>query len=152
MRALLVSFIVTLSACGSLDVDGAHQRAELVGGSASGPDQLAVVKLTNGCTGTVLAPNLILTARHCVSALPAGAFYCDEHGGPVDGGGDVPHYGANIDPTTIMIEANGSSTNPQLPNASTSPRGSMILVPAETNRCKSDVALVVMDPPIDDEP
>ena len=52
--------------------------------------------------------------------------------------------------TTIMIEANGSSTNPRLPNASTSPRGSMILVPAETNRCKTDVALIVLDPPIDD--
>ena len=108
------------------------------------------MKLTNGCTGTVLAPNLVLTARHCVAALPAGAFYCDENGGPIDGGGDVPHYGALIDPTTIMIEANGSSTNPQLPNVSTSPRGSQILVPTETNRCKTDIALVVMDPAIDD--
>lgn len=150
MRTALVSALILSSSCGAIDEGPVRQHHALVGGAEAGPEQLAVVKLTIGCTGTVLAPNVVLTARHCVSALPAGAFYCDENGGPVDGGGEVPQYGATIDPTTIMIEANGSSTNPRLPNASTSPRGSMILVPAETNRCKTDVALIVLDPPIDD--
>lgn len=39
----------------------------------------------SGCTGSLLAPRLVLTARHCVAMTDPGAA-CDAEGKPVAGG------------------------------------------------------------------
>jgi len=58
-----------------------HAHAAIVGGTAAAPGSLPwlafiAYKVGNGsyevCTGTVVAPNLVLTAAHCAETLPAG--------------------------------------------------------------------------------
>jgi hypothetical protein len=67
------------------------RRGPIVAGQDSDPAQDAVVLLvrviegaagqeTSQCTGTLVAPNLVLTARHCVSRTLEGRFRCDEAG------------------------------------------------------------------------
>jgi MYXO-CTERM domain-containing protein len=156
LRPLLATLLaVTSSACAPPAADEIAARpSAIVGGTTAA--NAAIVKLNVGCTATVLAPNLLLTARHCVAELPAGSFFCDEFGaGAAPPGTDgepppAPQFGALKDPASILIEANGSSTDPTPPAAPSSPHGSRILVPDETSRCQTDIALVVLEPAIDD--
>ncbi len=56
---------------------GASQGA--ISGGEPAPDDFAVVGLLNGhgaCSGTLIAPNLVLTAHHCVAESPAGNVLC----------------------------------------------------------------------------
>ncbi|WP_176736449.1 trypsin-like serine protease [Oligoflexus tunisiensis] len=51
----------------SEDSDLKIRNGRQVAENASGPDRLSTVGISSGCTGTVIAENLILTAGHCLS-------------------------------------------------------------------------------------
>ena len=57
-------------------------REAIIGGTLSTASQDATVMLTDhgdfACTGTLIAPNLVLTARHCVSQLDDGTGQCGQ--------------------------------------------------------------------------
>jgi hypothetical protein len=82
---LLVGTLVAVSACGaSVDGDASTLRQAVRGGVADPHSTSVVWLLSEGprpmaCTGTIIAPDLVLTARHCVSDLStvAGA-RCDD--------------------------------------------------------------------------
>jgi hypothetical protein len=64
---------------------GASAQAPITRG-ADAPDDVAVVGLTYGgalrCTGTLVAPLVVLTAAHCVAAQrPTGVIFVDRSGG-----------------------------------------------------------------------
>jgi hypothetical protein len=61
--------------------------APIIGGTASTREQDAVVLLAvvgpsraSFCTGTLIANNLVLTARHCVAKMSPGSADCEEGG------------------------------------------------------------------------
>jgi MYXO-CTERM domain-containing protein len=97
----------------------------------------AVVFLTHGgsgCTGTLIAPKLVLTARHCVSQNITTTIGCDLNGNSTNG----DHVGADFTPSTIQVR---TGVNP----GSTVAVGAQLFHPSGANLCGRDIALVVLN-------
>jgi hypothetical protein len=91
------------------------------------------------CTGTLVAPNLVLTSRHCVARLNPGEFRCDARGELAEnpsGGGTL---GADL--PANEIEIHGTAT----PRVDALARGERIVSSLSTNVCKNDIAFVALD-------
>jgi hypothetical protein len=152
---LLATVGLAIGACAA-PIEG-HEEQDHVGraiqpivhGIASGTDQDAVVALArfeNGarvglCTATLVAPNLALTARHCVSASDASAA-CGADGAPVVGAmlhGDRPASSLAVYATT-----NGAAPNTTV-EAGASAHGKALVVDEATTICNHDLAFVILD-------
>jgi hypothetical protein len=98
------------------------------------------------CTGALLAPNLVLSAKHCVAGIMGGPYSCDPQGNLVedpDAGVvfvDAGVFGPVAAPEELVVGGNSPY----------SPHGKQILVSKGDSVCKSDMALVVLDRPVDD--
>jgi uncharacterized protein (TIGR03382 family) len=149
-----VFFALLLAGClGAHDERTAREAEAIIHGTNSDASQDAVVlvmRYDNGklateaaCSGTLLTPKLVLTARHCVATTDE-ASACKADGTPISGGG----IGANF-PASAMFVFPGS-TRPDLLNGDVSraARGAEILDDGGTTLCNHDIALVVLDRPI----
>lgn len=84
-RASLTSFALLLG-CASADLATPTVAPVLNGSPSTRDGVVAVVNPAELCSGFLIAPNLVLTARHCVSTLRAGGTNaCSTAAGP-DGG------------------------------------------------------------------
>jgi hypothetical protein len=94
------------------------------------------------CSGALVAPNLVLTARHCVSRALTATPSCDADGRSHNG----VHLSADVDPSRISIYV-GSVVRPETdaPVA----RAERTLHPKSQVLCDADVAFLVLDRPID---
>jgi MYXO-CTERM domain-containing protein len=92
------------------------------------------------CSGALIAPNVVLTARHCVTKNATTSVACDENGRSANG----PHITADEEPATIGVYL-GSSPNFAKPGVA---NGRAIVSPTGPYLCDSDIALVVLDTPI----
>lgn len=122
----------------------------IVGGIGSGADQDSVVALArfeNGarvglCTATMVAPNLALTARHCVSATDATAA-CDSNGQPVAG---ALLHGDRVATTLAVYATTGGIAPDTTVEAGASAHGKSLVVDADaTTICNHDLAFVILD-------
>jgi hypothetical protein len=88
--AFILSTLLLAAACGQA-TDGAAlgslQQAVVNGEASTESDDSAVYILTRpaegdavNCTGTVVAPNLVATALHCVTHSTLGLFTCEPDG------------------------------------------------------------------------
>jgi S1-C subfamily serine protease len=93
------------------------------------------------CSGALVARNLILTARHCISKAITTNPSCDAAGRSHNGA----HVDTDLDPGLIAIYA-GPKVRPGVdaPLA----RGSRTLHPSGAVLCDADVAYIVLDRPI----
>ena len=94
------------------------------------------------CSGALVAPNVVLTARHCVTKNATTSVACDENGHSANG----PHVTSDEEPGTIAVYT-GSSPSFAKPGVS---KGRAIISPTGPYLCDSDIALVVLDTPITD--
>jgi MYXO-CTERM domain-containing protein len=94
------------------------------------------------CSGALIAPNVVLTARHCVTKNATTSVACDENGRSANG----PHITADEEPSTIGVYL-GSSPNFAKPGVA---NGRAIVSPTGPYLCDSDIALVVLDTSITD--
>lgn len=88
------------------------------------------------CAGVLVAPDVVLTARHCVS-LPAGPIECP--------GEDASAAPPLRPPGSLRIYVGDDVST-----AAVRARGRGIRVPALPSICGADVALILLDVPIDD--
>jgi len=97
----------------------------------------------SACTGSLLAPTLVLTARHCVAVTDDGAA-CDRRGNPIAGGAVTGDHA----PGALYVF--GGRARPNFLDGTARPsRGVEILTPASKNLCNADIALVVLDRPVE---
>jgi hypothetical protein len=88
------------------------------------------------CTGALVAPDLVLTARHCVSYLRSETVQCPSSAAQITG--DRP-------PASILV-LRGDDARTAQPIA----RGAEILAPQSKSLCANDIALLRLDRPIHD--
>lgn len=97
------------------------------------------------CSGALVAPNLVLTARHCVSRAITTTPSCDADGRSHNGA----HVSEDADPSSIAIYSGDAvRVDRDLPRA----RAVRTYRPAGNVLCNADVAFLVLDRPILDVP
>jgi hypothetical protein len=118
----------------------------IYGGTADndGQQNASVVALEIGsgqtftlCSGELIAPNVVLTARHCVSVQTNPTISCDQNGNTLNGadfGDDQPL--ANIH---VMVGANIYQGETPAAGAKA------VFHPTGTTLCNGDLALIVLD-------
>lgn len=89
------------------------------------------------CSGALLAPNLVLTARHCVTKNLTTSVSCDENGASANG----KHVDSNEAPANIAVYVGASPSFGEKPHA----RAKAVVSPNSEYLCDSDIALVVLD-------
>jgi hypothetical protein len=144
LTALGLGLLVSAAACAEPEhADGARAAQALLGARPSGADDNDAVRIVAGrpkvhlCTGTLVAPNVVLTARHCIlRRASADVPACTAAGEPRDGiGQDM----TPIPPADIEVSY-GESVD-----AMTSTTVTSIHVPDALTICKSDVAFLVLE-------
>jgi MYXO-CTERM domain-containing protein len=156
--ALGASLAATL-ACGetgTAPVGVTGQR--VLWGQPSGSEDDAVVRVigykpdgggvTENCTGTMIAPNLVLTAKHCVGFLTSGIFTCSPDGTltPSSIGGRLTR---TISPDGVVIK---TGPGPMMPTTPVAAVGQEIIAPASDSICMNDFAIVLLDRSLTDIP
>lgn len=151
--------VCLLTACGQAGLEanselelGSTEQA-LLGGELSDETFGGVVFLETAqtsnsglaCTGTLIAPNLLATALHCVTSNPLGYFNCLPDG-TLSSTSNVQDgtIGTLVPPGNVKVYT-GSPVNYGEPAAV----GKRLLGTGSTQACQGDLALVVLDRDLD---
>ncbi|MCS6899364.1 MAG: trypsin-like serine protease [Myxococcales bacterium] len=114
---------------GVLDKEpGAHQAVVL----------LSLTNQGGLCTGSLIAPNLVLTAWHCVAINLTEGIGCDIDGNSTNG----DHVSGDHDPASIQVF---TGTNPHFWSGQGVAKGKKIFHPEGFNLCNKDIALILLD-------
>jgi hypothetical protein len=126
----------------------AATRAAVVGGepSPSGGREDAVVMLRTlldnaelVCSASVVAPNLVVTARHCVSHFVTGEFRCTVQGELESEDPNAGKLGIQVEPGSIEVyDGHTPRTDPIA-------HGKQVLSTLSETICVNDLAFVVLD-------
>lgn len=89
------------------------------------------------CSGALIAPNLVLTARHCVTKNLTTSVSCDENGASANG----KHVAGEEEPSNVAVYVGASPSFADKPHA----RARALVAPKSDYLCDSDIAIVVLD-------
>ena len=152
-RALLFASLPLLpvaAACAATEVPApapapaqiATTAGAISGGYTSETDTavVGIVSFSGGmgvCSGSLIMPNLVLTARHCVARVT------NEVGGGVDC--DVTTFGSTYQPDRLYVTTLASLDDG---GASAYHVAAEVIVPADPAFCGNDMALIILEAPI----
>ena len=145
--AQLVFSLLLLAACTQTHNElRVYDHEAVLNGQVSGPQDDAIVKIealaASGtqwtCSGTLVAPNLVITARHCITNFVDGFWTCDVDGTLRSSSG-AGQMGLLDTPSNITIR---SGTGPNPPRVA---KGTAIFAPQADSICVNDIALVQLD-------
>ena len=142
-----------LAACSQASLESVEQGQQGVAyGELSGPADDGVVTVRGNagaviqnCTGTLVAENLVLTARHCVAEFVDDTFSCTP-AGELAAGSKGGQIGPALTPSAISVRVGSSS------NAAVAAVGTRIFTIQSPSICRNDIAFVVLDRPVTDVP
>jgi hypothetical protein len=97
-------------------------------------------RLAGTCTGTMVAPNLLLTARHCVSNTDRGSL-CRVNGTAVSGA----KITGDLAPNDILVYTGTTAIAGVTDATKAAARGKQIIRETATVLCNRDVAFVLLD-------
>jgi hypothetical protein len=163
VHALLISVGMTSVGCAGSTSEATDQPVEThVSTSTSNPtifggekddDSLAangVVALRVGsgstfelCSGTLIAANVVLTARHCITKNLTTSVSCDENGNSANG----KHVESDQSPAAVGIYTGAS---PSFAMAPVTTARAIVSPTTAPYLCDADIALVVLVDPITD--
>ena len=147
------------SACSAPPVEetsAVHQQRVIGGMASTATDDAVMLVLTNRdvtsvCSGALIAPNLLLTARHCVAAeYPADDIHCNPDGTLLlPSGGQL---GVPVSPEKISLFVGVALAGTPFPTGTPAAIGQQVITGDGPSVCRDDLALVVLDHALDQAP
>lgn len=144
-----------MCACSSVPPEGASavRQQRIIGGTDSPPaDDAVMLMLTDRdvasvCSSVLIAPNLVMTARHCVSAeYPADNIHCSPDGTLILPSGGQLGPPASADKLSFFSGADvKTAADGILPGGTVVAIGQQIITGDGPSVCEDDIALVVLD-------
>lgn len=142
----LILAVAAVAACTATSESVSGGESDIYGGvddnDGRGASNVVALKIESGedtslCSGVLVAPNVVLTARHCVAIPLTTSPQCDEHGQSRNG----KHVAGDRAPGDITVYTGVSPKFGGQPDAAVK----SIVAPKGDTLCDSDIALVVLD-------
>ncbi len=144
--------VLALPACAGSpgEATGSSREAILSGTTVTAPDSpVLFLRGEEGtCTATLIAPNLVVTARHCVADTPEGMFSCTSDGDLVVTGTGAGEIGADDPSSSLAFYTNARVIAGTTMTGAPDVVGATTISTNSTTSCKDDVAFVVLAQPI----
>jgi Trypsin len=99
---------------------------------------------TQLCTGTLVAPNVVVTAMHCVALLDGGDFECDYAGNIIQARPGAGELGNAVEPGLVEIRVGFDAVSAEI-----AAHGKQIFTTNSANICTNDLAFVILDADLD---
>ena len=103
------------------------------------------------CTGSLIAPNLVATALHCITQTPSGActdqahecFACNPDGS-LGGNGTLGRIGPLMDPAEVSVTVGG-----HIAGVTPTAYAQQLIGSGSTQICRGDIGFIILDQNLD---
>lgn len=156
-RAFGLMVLATMfGACAPAEPEVGVSSAAIISGedSPSGAEDAVVLLVhatrseVGACSATLVAPNLLLTALHCVAEMKDEGSVCDDKGKALYGG----RIGKLHDATDMYVFVGNERPSFRGGRSEPDGRGARIFAPETDVICNSDIALIELEAPITSMP
>jgi hypothetical protein len=129
-----------LAVIGGIETGSNHESVVYVAAEIA---NIGGTPITKAGSGSMVAPNLVVTALHVISRNPSNVpFTCDATGNDVSGS-QGSQLGATVAPEKIAVYAG------PLPDGEPLAYGKQLVTSGSTTICQNDIAFVVLDRDLD---